>query len=184
MSWWRRLTIATAAALLAGGAAPGPGLAQQPIQLRFMSWYFGEDPAGPTLKALFAEFEKRNPTITGGCFPRSSWGATAFDDHPVRPAPVVRVRLDLAHHLRAVHGAHALEIARDLRDVAQEVGGGAGARHRRPHVAGVPDGGRVEEDVRLVHEPAEDPGRVLLEVHPGEHQFAGGEGDATVAFTS
>jgi multiple sugar transport system substrate-binding protein len=63
MSWWRRLTIAAAAALLAGGAAPGPGLAQQPIQLRFMSWYFGEDPAGPTLKALFAEFEKRNPTI-------------------------------------------------------------------------------------------------------------------------
>src|SRR2546425_11858457 len=63
MSWWRRLTIAATAALLAGGAAPGPGLAQQAIQLRFMSWYFGEDPAGPALKALFAEVEKRNPTI-------------------------------------------------------------------------------------------------------------------------
>ena len=28
-----------------------------------MSWYFGEDPAGPALKALFAEFEKRNPNV-------------------------------------------------------------------------------------------------------------------------
>ena len=28
-----------------------------------MSWYFGEDPAGPALKALFAEFEKKNPNI-------------------------------------------------------------------------------------------------------------------------
>ena len=33
------------------------------VQLRFMSWYFGEDPAGPALKALFTEFEKRNPGI-------------------------------------------------------------------------------------------------------------------------
>jgi multiple sugar transport system substrate-binding protein len=33
------------------------------VQLRFMSWYFGEDPAGPALKTLFAEFEKRNPGI-------------------------------------------------------------------------------------------------------------------------
>ena len=40
-----------------------PASAQQPIQLRFMSWFFGEDPAGPALKALFAEFEKRNPTV-------------------------------------------------------------------------------------------------------------------------
>jgi multiple sugar transport system substrate-binding protein len=51
-----------------GGAAlalalAGPATAQAPVQLRFMSWYFGEDPAGPALKALFAEFEKRNPNI-------------------------------------------------------------------------------------------------------------------------
>ena len=56
-----------------GGAALGvaalwlaltaPATAQAPVQLRFMSWYFGEDPAGPALKALFAEFEKKNPNI-------------------------------------------------------------------------------------------------------------------------
>jgi multiple sugar transport system substrate-binding protein len=57
------MAVAGAAALALGAVAPGVGLAQQPVQLRFMSWYFGEDPAGPTLKALFTEFEKRNPTI-------------------------------------------------------------------------------------------------------------------------
>ena len=40
-----------------------PTTAQQPVQLRFMSWYFGEDPAGPALKTLFAEFEKTHPTV-------------------------------------------------------------------------------------------------------------------------
>jgi multiple sugar transport system substrate-binding protein len=46
-----------------GLALTAPATAQAPVQLRFMSWYFGEDPAGPALKALFAEFEKKNPNI-------------------------------------------------------------------------------------------------------------------------
>jgi multiple sugar transport system substrate-binding protein len=57
------MTVAAAAGLLLGATVPDTGQAQQPVQLRFMSWYFGEDPAGPTLKALFTEFEKRHPTI-------------------------------------------------------------------------------------------------------------------------
>jgi len=52
-----------ALALLAWGSWGSPAFAQQPIELRFMSWFFGEDPAGPALKALFAEFEKKHPNI-------------------------------------------------------------------------------------------------------------------------
>src|SRR5207249_5006864 len=61
MAHWRRVTrwtIGLAVALGLGLALALPTTAQQPVQLRFMSWYFGEDPAGPALKALFAEFEK------------------------------------------------------------------------------------------------------------------------------
>jgi len=66
MRSWRRTTRWTAAAGVAVGLALAivlPTPAQQPVQLRFMSWYFGEDPAGPALKALFAEFEKAHPTV-------------------------------------------------------------------------------------------------------------------------
>ncbi len=61
---WRRATFATlAAAATLGLGLAVPAAAQTPVQLRFMSWYFGEDPAGPALKTLFAEFEKSHPTI-------------------------------------------------------------------------------------------------------------------------
>src|SRR5262249_35578710 len=68
MTTWRRTRrwVAWAAPALALVLAVGltlPATAQAPVQLRFMSWYFGEDPAGPALKTLFAEFEKRNPNI-------------------------------------------------------------------------------------------------------------------------
>ena len=68
MTTWRRTRrwVALAAPALALVLAVGltlPATAQAPVQLRFMSWYFGEDPAGPALKALFAEFEKKNPNI-------------------------------------------------------------------------------------------------------------------------
>ncbi len=64
MATWRcvtRWTVGLVVALALGPAWAVPASAQ--VQLRFMSWYFGEDPAGPALKALFAEFEKRNPNI-------------------------------------------------------------------------------------------------------------------------
>ena len=57
---WGGTALGVAALAL---ALTGPANAQAPVQLRFMSWYFGEDPAGPALKALFTEFEKRNPNI-------------------------------------------------------------------------------------------------------------------------
>src|SRR5262245_66156266 len=57
---WAGTAISVAAAAL---LPTGPATAQAPVQLRFMSWYFGEDPAGPALKTLFTEFEKRNPNI-------------------------------------------------------------------------------------------------------------------------
>ena len=68
MTTWRRTRrwVAWAGPALALVLAVGltlPATAQAPVQLRFMSWYFGEDPAGPALKALFAEFEKKNPNI-------------------------------------------------------------------------------------------------------------------------
>ena len=68
MTMWRRTRrwVAWAGPALALVLAVGltlPATAQAPVQLRFMSWYFGEDPAGPALKALFAEFEKKNPNI-------------------------------------------------------------------------------------------------------------------------
>ena len=53
---------ASALALLTICSA-APASAQQPVELRFMSWFFGEDPAGPALKTLFAEFEKTHPNI-------------------------------------------------------------------------------------------------------------------------
>src|SRR4029450_3209986 len=68
MTTWRRMRrwVAWAGPALALVLAVGltlPATAQAPVQLRFMSWYCAEDPAGPALKALFAEFEKKNPNI-------------------------------------------------------------------------------------------------------------------------
>ena len=66
METWRRTTrwaVPLAAVVGLGLALVLPTAAQQPVQLRFMSWYFGEDPAGPALKTLFAEFEKRHPNV-------------------------------------------------------------------------------------------------------------------------
>ena len=59
---WGGAALGVAALAL---ALAGPATAQAPVQLRFMSWYFGEDPAGPALKALFAEFEKKQPEHQG-----------------------------------------------------------------------------------------------------------------------
>ena len=55
MTTWRRTRrwVAWAAPVLALLLAVGltrPAPAQAPVQLRFMSWYFGEDPAGPALR--------------------------------------------------------------------------------------------------------------------------------------
>src|SRR5262249_60404204 len=69
MTPWRQARLWLAGPGAAVGVAAvallvaGPASAQASVQLRFMSWYFGEDPAGPALKALFTEFEKRNPNI-------------------------------------------------------------------------------------------------------------------------
>lgn len=66
MKRWRcsaRWVIGMSAILILAGYPVVPAGAQQPVELRFMSWFFGEDPAGPALKALFSEFEKKHPNI-------------------------------------------------------------------------------------------------------------------------
>src|SRR5262245_1783956 len=66
MTTWRRTrrwaAWAAPALVLAVGLTL-PATAQAPVQLRFMSWYLGEDRAGPALKTLFTACEKRNPNI-------------------------------------------------------------------------------------------------------------------------
>lgn len=38
-------------------------MAAEKVELRFMSWYFGEEPANTALRTLFEEFEQRYPNI-------------------------------------------------------------------------------------------------------------------------
>ena len=58
----RVLVLVVVAACALAVAVPAPQAAQQ-VTLRFMTWYFGEEPAATALRTLLKEYQQRNPNV-------------------------------------------------------------------------------------------------------------------------